>query len=276
MKPKNEASLRASRPVAWGVFWGEADLKPHRVRYWLNNGRAAEPEIFDAEVRKVCEHYAEAISLHQEGVRLVSTDEKTGIQALERLRAALPMRPGLVECQEHEYVRHGTRCLIANFEVATGRMIAPSIGPSRTNEDFASHIARTIAIDPDAAGWIFVVDQLNVHQSEDLVKLVAKELGIELELDGKGNLKNIKAMASRRAFLEDPTHRIRFVYTPKHASWLNQIEIWFSILVRRLLKRGNFISVEDLEQQILEFIKYFNREMAKPFKWTYKGRALKV
>ncbi len=128
------------------------------------------------------------------------------------------------------------RCLFANLEVATGEVIAPSIGPTRTNEDFASHIARTIATDPKA-GWVFVVDQLNIHQSEALVKLVAKELGIELELDRrKGNLKHIKAMASRRTFLQDPTHRIRFVYTPKHTSWLNQIELWFSILVRRLLR----------------------------------------
>ena len=169
----------------------------------------------------------------------------------------------------------GARCLFANLEVATGRVIAPSIGPSRTNEDFASHVAQTIATDPDA-GWIFVVDQLNIHQSEALVKLVAKELGIELELDRKGNLKNIKAMASRRTFLSDRTHRIQFVYTPKHTSWLNQIELWFSILVRKLLKRGSFTSVEDLRQRILAFIEYFNRALAKPFKWTYKGRPLKV
>ena len=121
-----------------------------------------------------------------------------------------------------------------------------------------------------------MVDQLNTHQSEALIKLVAKECDVELEFDRKGNLKNMKAMASRRAFPEDSTHRIRFVYTPKHTSWLNQIELWFSILVRRLLKRGNFISVEELKQQILEFIEYFNRTMAKPFKWTYKGRPLKV
>jgi transposase len=213
--------------------------------------------------------------LHQEGVHLVSTDEKSGIQVLERLHPSLPMLPGLVERQEHEYVRHGTQCLIANFEVATGRVVTPSIGPTRTNEDFAAHIAQTIATDPDAR-WVFVVDQLNIHQSEDLVKLVAKECDIELELDRKGNLKHIKAMASRRAFLQEPSHRIRFVYTPKHTSWLNQIELWFSILSRRLLKRGNFNSVEDLKQQILEFIEYFNRTMAKPFKWTYQGRPLKV
>lgn len=252
------------------------DLKPHRVRYWLNNERAKEPEIFDAEVRRVCEHYAQAPVLREEGVHLVSTDEKSGIQALERLHPALPARPGLVERQEHEYVRHGTLCLIADLEVATGRVIGSSIGPSRTNEDFASHIARTIATDPDAAGWVFVVDQLNIHQSEALVKLVAKECNIELKLDRKGNLKNIKSMASRHAFLQDGTHRIRFVYTPKHTSWLNQIELWFSILVRKVLKRGSFASVEELHQRILEFIEYFNRALAKPFEWTYKGRPLKV
>src|SRR4051812_19561316 len=142
----------------------------------------------------------------------MSTEEKSGIQALERLHPWLPMPPRLVERQaEHEYIRHGTQCLIANFEVATGRVITPSIGKSRTNEDFAAHIARTIATEPDAAGWVFVVDQLNIHHSEELAKLVAKECDIELELDRKGNLKNIKSMASRRAFLEDPTHKIRFV-----------------------------------------------------------------
>jgi transposase len=245
------------------------------MRYWLNNERDKEPEVFDAEVRRVCEHYAQVLTLHQEGVHLVSTDEKTGIQALQRLHPALPMRPGKVECQEHEYIRHATRCLIANFEVATGKIIAPSIGPTRTNGDFAAHIQKTIATNPEA-GWIFVVDQLNIHQSEALVKLVAKECAIELELDRKGNLKNIKAMASRRTFLQEPTHRIRFVYTPKHTSWLNQIELWFSILARRLLKRGSFTSVEDLGERILEFIEYFNRALAKPFKWTYKGRPLKV
>jgi transposase len=245
------------------------------VRPWKHNERTAEPEIFDREVRAVCECYAEALKLHEEGVHLISTDEKTSIQALERLHPSLPMRPSLIERQEHEYVRHGTRTLIANLEVATGRVIAPSIGQSRTNEDFAAHIHKTIATNPDA-GWVFVVDQLNIHQSEALVKVVARELGIELELDGKGNLKNIKAMASRRTFLSDRSHRIRFVYTPKYTSWLNQIELWFSILSRKLLKRGSFASVEELHQRIIEFIEYFNRALAKPFKWTYKGRPLQA
>jgi hypothetical protein len=107
------------------------------MRYWLNNERSADPEVFDAEVRAVCWHYAKALAWHEEGLHLVSTDEKSGIQALERLHPSLPMLPGLVERQEHEYVRHGTQCLIANFEVATGKVITPSIGvrpaPTKTS-----------------------------------------------------------------------------------------------------------------------------------------------
>ena len=244
------------------------------MRYWLNNERAAEPEVFDGQVKTVCEHYAKALELHQEGVHLIRTDEKTGIQALDA--SILRFRCEQVPSSARSTNTCATApCLFANFEVATGKMIAPSIGATRTNKDFAAHIEKTIATDP-GGGWIFVVDQLNIHQSEALVKLVAKECAIEVELDGKGNLGLMKAMASRRTFLQNPTHRIRFVYTPKHTSWLNQVELWFSILARRLIKRGSFASVEDLDERIFEFIEYFNRTMAKPFKWTYMGRPLKV
>jgi transposase len=206
-------------------------------------------------------------------VHVVSTDAKTGIQAIARAHPTRPLRPGLVERVEFEYIRHGTQTLIANFEVATGHVIAPSVGPTRTEEDFVRHIERTIARDP-AARWIFSVDRLNTHQSASLVCLVAQACGIEAELGVKGKTGILEAMPTRADFLQDPTHRIRFVYTPKHTSWLNQVEIWFSILVRRLLKRASFTSVEDLRQGIVAFIDYFNQTMAKPFKWTYAGRPL--
>ncbi len=196
----------------------------------------------------------------------------TGIQALERIAATKPVRPGLVERREFEYKRHGTQSLIANFEIVTGQVIAASIGPTRTEVDFARHIAQTIALDPEG-NWVFIVDQLNIHQSAALVRLVVQACGITEELGVKSERGILRSMATRAAFLSDPSHRIQFVYVPKHTSWLNQVEIWFSILMRRVLKRGNFASVEELRARILAFIDYFN-QTAKPFKWLHTGRPL--
>ena len=223
----------------------------------------------------MCDHYAAAQELYRQGCHLVSTDEKTGIQALERTHPTRPMIPGQVELREFEYIRHGTQTLTANFEVATGKLITPSIGPTRTEVDFVAHIGQTIATDPDAQ-WIFIVDQLNTHKSESLVRLVAHLCDLDEYLGVKGKSGILHSMETRAAFLQDQTHRIRFVYTPKHTSWLNQIEICFSILVRRLLKRASFTSTEELRERILAFIDYFNQTMAKPFKWTYAGRPLVV
>jgi hypothetical protein len=212
--------------------------------------------------------------LHALGVHVVSTDELTGIQALERKAPTKPLRPGLVERREFEYERHGTLTAIVNFEVATGQVTEASLGPTRTEADFAAHIARTLEKDPEGV-WIFVADRLNIHQSVSLVDLVAHECGLTAEVARLRAQGGLKAMASRAAWLSDPTHRIQFVYTPTHTSWLNQIEMWFSMLVRRALKRGNFPSVEALRERILAFIAYYN-QTAKPFQWTYKGRPLVI
>lgn len=151
--------------------------------------------------------------------------------------------------------------------------MAPSVGPTRTEEDFVGHMARTMARDP-AAAWIFIVDRLNTHQSASLVHLVAKPCGIEEDVGVKGKAGIVESRPTRAAFLQDPTHRIRFVYTPKHTSWLNQVEIWFSLLVRRLLKRASFTSVDELREQLIAFIDDFNKTMATPFRWTSAGRPL--
>ena len=246
------------------------------MRYWLNSpDKQVDPEEFARRSAAVCETYAAAPELHKQGTHTVSTDEKTGMQALERAAATLPMKPGLIERQEADYVRHGTLALTANFEVATGKVICPTVAETRTERDFAAHVARTVAGDPGAP-WVFVVDQLNTHQSEALVRLVATLCGITMCLGVKGQSGVLESMASRRAFLEDPSHRVRFAYTPRHASWLNQVEIWFSILARRVLKRGNFTSKDDLREKLLAFIAYFNATMAKVFKWTYKGKPLTI
>jgi transposase len=209
--------------------------------------------------------------LAEQGIHVVSTDEKTGIQALERLHPDVAVGPGRVQKREFEYVRHGTLCLIANLEVWCGCVIAPSIGPTRTEQDFVAHVERTVATDP-SAGWVFICDNLNTHQSEALVLYVAQACGIEEDLGQKERRGVLKSQASRAEFLSEASHRIRFVYTPKHSSWLNQIEIWFSTLVRKLLKRSSFGSLEDLKERILRFIDYFNRTMAKPIDWLYSPR----
>ena len=248
-------------------------MQPHRSRYWLNT-KERDPVLFAEQSGTICDLYAYTPLLQTLGVRIMSCDEMTGIQALERAAPTHEMRAGQPERREFEYIRHGTLSLIANFEVATGQVVAPSLGPTRTEADFAAHIEETIASDPNAV-WVFVADQLNTHQSESLVRLVAQQCAISTDLGVKGESGILKSMTSRAAFLSDPTHRIQFVYVPKHSSWLNQVEIWFSILMRRVIKRGNFISVDDLHERILAFIAYFN-QTAKPFRWTYTGRPLVV
>ena len=204
----------------------------------------------------------------------MSTDELTGVQALERKNPGLPMAPGKVERIEFEYIRHGTCSFIFSRDVVTGQVIAPLCGPRRTEADFLVHMQRVVATAVAARRWHFAVDNLNTHCSESLVRWVAQESDLDIDVGVKGKWGVLKNRQTRAAFLSDASHRVVFHYTPKHCSWLNQIEIWLSILVRKLLKRASFTSIEHLQAKVMEFIDYYNRTLAKPFKWTYQGKPL--
>jgi transposase len=251
----------------------EAALQPHKSRYWLNTTEK-DPKVFAQQVEAVCDTYLAAPALEKShGTHTVCVDEMTGLQALKRNAPTRPMIAGKPALIEFEYTRNGTLCLIGNFQVTTGELIAPTIGATRTEDDFASHIEQTVGTDPKGS-WVFVVDNLNIHGSESLVKLVAEACEIARDLGKKGVRGVLKSVASRQKFLSQPGHRIRFVYTPKHSSWLNQIEVVFGVIMRKVIRRGSFTSVGDLRTKLLNFIEYFNRVFAKPFRWTYTGRPL--
>lgn len=221
-----------------------------------------------------CDVYAHAAERAAHGERTVSMDEMTGVQAFQRKHPDVPLLSGHVLRRAFESIRHGTLSWFFNLDVATGQVIEPSWGPTRGEHDCCAHLQRLRESAPETTRWHLMMDNVNTHCSESLVRWVADLEGLEPETLGVKDTRGIlRSMASRAAFVHDPTHRVVLYYTPKHASWMKQVEIWLSILARTLLKRGNCISRDDLRDQILAFLAYYHRTMAKPITWTYTGRS---
>ncbi len=241
----------------------DADLQPHRSRYWLQSHDAD----FEAKALDICGLYLQAPALHARGELVVSIDEKTSIQALERLHATLPARPGRVERREFEYVRHGTRCLIGTLVVPTGQVVG-SVTARRGRWDFVRHVRDVVEAFPHTKKFHWVMDNLNTHWTLELCRYLAVESGCWAE----GQERQLRTGKQRRAFLTAGVGRHVVHFTPKHGSWLNQIEIWFGVLSRRVLRRGDFTSVEDLARKVVAYISYYNAHCAHPYEWTYTGK----
>jgi len=251
-----------SRSTIWRVLDG-ADLKPHKSVYWLNSH---DPD-FNHKARDICRLYVDAPQLVEQGRLVICCDEKTGMQILQRKYPTQLAEPGKPEKREHEYIRHGARALLASFVVPTGEIIC-DLSITRTSVDFANHLRHVAEQFPDMERFDWVLDNLNTHWSLDVCRLIA-ELS-EVPFDAR----DLRRGVARRAFLTDATHKHVFHFTPKHGSWLNQVELWFSVLSRRFLQRGDFASVADFESRLLEYLTDYNLHYAHPYRWTYTGEPL--
>ena len=251
-----------SRSSIWRIL-DEADLKPHRSVYWLNSH---DPD-FEAKAQNICSLYLNALRFFAQGRVVICTDEKTGMQMLQRKYPTQPIAPGKPEKREHEYIRHGVRAFIASFVVATGHVVW-NLGQTRTSEDFATHLANVVQQCPDMQRYDWVVDNLNTHWSLAVCRLVAQWCKVPFVA------KDLRRGVQRRAFLSDPSHQHVFHFTPKHGSWLNQVELWLSVLARRFLKRGNFCSAQDFATRLCDYLEVSNTHAAHPYRWTYAGQPL--
>ena len=249
----------------------DAELKPHKNSYWLHSKEKDEnPFTYRQKIREINGIYFTAAMISQFGgesdLRIISTDEMTGIQALERKYPDKPAKPHMTAKTEFEYIRHGTTSLIGFFDIVTGKLESSYLNKTRKAEDFVFALDELIKSDPDKR-WIIVADNLNTHYSEKVARLIAEKCEIT-DAEEQGFFKTTK---SRIEFLTDTSHRIRFAFTPKHCSWMNQIEIWFGIINRQLLKRKSFISVAELEDNIRNYIEQYNSLFAHPFNWKYNS-----
>jgi transposase len=240
-------------------FLASCQLRPDRVKEWMN--RKPQPD-FDLMAARIKDQLVDATSSDASQLEVtISFDEKTGMQAKQRIYPDQLMRPGQPARQEFEYKRHGTLVLLAAMVVHTGEILAVT-RTNRTNETTAKVLAGlfTQLLNNGHERICVILDQLNTHWSVALVQAVARLCGLPIPAESE-----IRTGAQRRAWLTRPDKAIVFLYTPKHASWLNPIEIWFGILSKKVLRRGSFRSTTDLDVQVQRFIEYYNKKLAHPY-----------
>lgn len=240
-----------------------AALKPHRRVYWLPRHDPA----FHAKAQEICQLYVTALRFYEHGRLVICPDEKTGMQMLQRQYPTQPAQPGKPEKREQESIRHGARVLLASCVVPTGQVLW-HLGSTRTREDCAAHLANVKQQLPAMARYDWVVDNLKTHWSLDGCELVATWCALPFVP------KALQRGEHRRAFLSDPTHTHVLHFTPIQGSWLNQVEVWFSVLARRFLKRGDWCSPEDFATRLLDYLDVYNTHPAHPYRWPSTGQPL--
>jgi hypothetical protein len=251
-----------SRSTVWRIL-DEADLKPHKSVYWLNS--------HDANFGTIAQHisglYRNAQRFYEEGRLILSSDEKTSMQALGRPHPTIEAQPGKPAKVEADYIRYGTRCLLSTFCVPTGKVVYDLL-PTRKAVDWAAHLRHAAEQFSGMKRYDWIVDNLNTHWSLAVCLLVAELCDLQIDK------RQLRTGKQRRAFLTDESHKHVMHFTPIHGSWLNQVELFFSVLARRFLRRGVFASMAEFEERLKAWLEKYNSEDAHPYKWTYTGQPL--